>query len=304
MEPQVTAKRASTSSIKSPKEILATEKAAKAFEQPSHMIMNRRSRDMTKYYHFHEDHGHETNQCHELRHQIEEVVKSVQLAHLVKGIKKGNAKAFDTQLGEWKKRDKDIIPSKAPNLMVNREGYTLRRKSAEEAVNRIGEITFPLSKSPYNLLLRRTAMQKMGIVVSTIHAAIKFHTPYMEEKIIVNDKHPEHTIVIGKQLPTSFKRKLQDLLRSNVTVFACTYANMIGIPRTIIVRGKLVNTEHKLNEYKHIEQVKRKKRVLAPEQNEAVCKEVNELTKAGILCEVKYHTWVANLVMVKKSYGG
>ncbi|GJR49156.1 reverse transcriptase domain-containing protein [Tanacetum coccineum] len=32
------------------------------------------------------------------------------------------------------------------------------------------------SDSPYNMLLGRTAMQKMGIVVSTIHEAIKFHT--------------------------------------------------------------------------------------------------------------------------------
>ncbi|GJZ96630.1 reverse transcriptase domain-containing protein [Tanacetum coccineum] len=32
------------------------------------------------------------------------------------------------------------------------------------------------SDSPYNMLLGRTAIQKMGIVVSTIHGAIKFHT--------------------------------------------------------------------------------------------------------------------------------
>ncbi|GJY19491.1 hypothetical protein Tco_0390982 [Tanacetum coccineum] len=34
-----------------------------------------------------------------------------------------------------------------------------------------------ISDSPHNLLLGRTAMQQMGIVVSTIHGAIKFHTP-------------------------------------------------------------------------------------------------------------------------------
>ncbi|GJY27792.1 hypothetical protein Tco_0403559 [Tanacetum coccineum] len=32
------------------------------------------------------------------------------------------------------------------------------------------------SDSPYNMLLGRTTMQKMGIIVSTIHEAIKFHT--------------------------------------------------------------------------------------------------------------------------------
>ncbi|GJU23035.1 hypothetical protein Tco_1156377 [Tanacetum coccineum] len=108
------------------------------------MVGNKRSRDMSKYFHFCEDHRHETNQCQELRHQIEEAIKSGQLAHLVKGIKKGKAKIFDTQLGEWKKGYKDIIPAEAPILMLDREGHTLKRKSTEESVNGIGEITFPL----------------------------------------------------------------------------------------------------------------------------------------------------------------
>ncbi|GKB24146.1 hypothetical protein Tco_0863547 [Tanacetum coccineum] len=269
-----------------PREILATEKVAKSLEQLLRM--------------------------------------SGQLAHLVKGIKKGKAKAFDTQLGEWKKGDKEIIPTEALILMVNRGGHTSKIKSTEESVNRIGEITFPpisgfdnspdpviirlkptirslrvdskillvgfsgehlwplgevplevtmeetpyirtetlnfvivRSNSLYNLLIGRTTMQKMGIVVSTIHAAIKFCTPCgigtvfstyepnkvkegqkkvketvpevtkdvlscldAEERIIVNDKHPEQIVVIGKQLPTTFKRRLQDLMWSNADVFA------------------------------------------------------------------------------------
>nr|GEY15103.1 reverse transcriptase domain-containing protein [Tanacetum cinerariifolium] len=145
------------------------------------------------------------------------------------------------------------------------------------------------SSSPYNLLIGRIVMKKMGIVVSTIHAAIKFHTlsrigivfstyepniveegqknvketipkvmkdvlNYVdaEEMIIVNDKYPGQAIDIGKQLPTSFKGKLQDLLNA---------------------------------------------------ENHYAYKEVDELKKAGILREVKYQTWVANPVMVKKSDG-
>ncbi|GJR68346.1 hypothetical protein Tco_0014411 [Tanacetum coccineum] len=84
------------------------------------------------------DHEYETNQCRELRHQIEEAVKSGQLAHLVKCIKKGKAKASDTQLGEWKKGDKDIILAEALILMVNRESHTTKRKSTKESINRIG----------------------------------------------------------------------------------------------------------------------------------------------------------------------
>ncbi|GJY40032.1 reverse transcriptase domain-containing protein [Tanacetum coccineum] len=67
-----------------------------------------------------------------------------------------------------------------------------------------------------------------------------------------------------------------------------------------MVEGKPFNTEHKLNENKHIEPVKKKKRGLALERNEATCKEVEELLKPDILREVKYQTWVVNLIMEKK----
>ncbi|GJY87114.1 hypothetical protein Tco_0501742 [Tanacetum coccineum] len=85
---------------KSPREILATEKVTKTFEQAPCLPRSKQSRDMSKYCHFYEDHGHDTNKCRELTHQIKEAVKLGHLAHLVKGIKKGKAKASDTQLGE------------------------------------------------------------------------------------------------------------------------------------------------------------------------------------------------------------
>ncbi|GJX02942.1 hypothetical protein Tco_1396681 [Tanacetum coccineum] len=154
----------------------------------------------------------------------------------------------------------------------------------------------------------------MGIVVSTIYGAIKFHTPRgigivfstykpdkvregvknfkevsleevkgilsctdAEERIIVNSKYPEQMVIIGKQLSANFKEKIQDLLRSNADVFAWTHGDITGIPRTIMVGGKPFITEHKLNEYKHIKPVKQKKRGLGPDRSAAVCKEVEEL---------------------------
>ncbi|GKB87441.1 hypothetical protein Tco_0959713 [Tanacetum coccineum] len=47
--------------------------------------------------------------------------KIKKLAHLVKGIKTGKAKVLDTQLGEWKKGDKDTTPVEAPILMISRK---------------------------------------------------------------------------------------------------------------------------------------------------------------------------------------
>nr|GEV85148.1 retrotransposon protein, putative, Ty3-gypsy subclass [Tanacetum cinerariifolium]GEV85664.1 retrotransposon protein, putative, Ty3-gypsy subclass [Tanacetum cinerariifolium] len=184
----------------------------------------------------------------------------------------------------------------------------------------------------------RTAMQRMGIVVSTIHEAIKFHTEKGietvlstdgsnkgtkrakkihakskervlscvndKEKIIVNTKYPDQTVTIGKQLPDYFKKELQNLLKSNANVFAWTHADMTGIPRTIMILGNPFNTEHKLNECSHIKPIKQNKRGLGPDRSMAAYKEIKELTKAGILLKAKRHTWVANPVMVKKSDGG
>ncbi|GKF92980.1 hypothetical protein Tco_0279699, partial [Tanacetum coccineum] len=82
---------------------------------------------------------------------------------------------------------------------------------------------------------------------------IRVHRSY---RIVVNDKHPEQTVVVGKQLTNIFKKKLQDLLRFNADVFAWMYADMTRILRTIMVGGKSFNTEHKLNDYKHIEPLK------------------------------------------------
>ncbi|GKA07783.1 hypothetical protein Tco_0687007 [Tanacetum coccineum] len=94
------------------------------FEQPHRLLESRQSHDMSKYCHFHEDHGHDTNKCRELRHQIEEAIRSGQLAHLVKGVKKGKAKVSDTQLGEWKKGDKDTALVEAPITWISWNGHT------------------------------------------------------------------------------------------------------------------------------------------------------------------------------------
>ncbi|GKB31832.1 reverse transcriptase domain-containing protein, partial [Tanacetum coccineum] len=359
MEYQMITEKVSTDLIKSPREILATEKEAKTFEQPPSMVRSRRSRDMSKYCHFHEDHGHDTNQCRELRHQIEETIKSGKLAHLVKGIKKGKTKALGDHLPLISSYDNSsdpvIIWVRISERQVNRaykdsgSSYeviyehcflklkpsirALRVDSKIPLIGFLGEQSGPLEEvplevtigeSPYtrketlnfvivssdshhDLLLGRTAMKKMSIVVSRVHATIKFHTPYIigtmsstyeSNKVEEGQKRYAEKTIIIKKLPTSFKKRLQDLLRSNANVFTWTYADITGIPRTITVGGKPVNTEHKLNEYNHIKPIKPKKHGLCLDRKEAACKEVNKLTNVGALRKAKDQTWVANLVMV------
>nr|GEU44978.1 retrovirus-related Pol polyprotein from transposon TNT 1-94 [Tanacetum cinerariifolium] len=73
------------------------------------------------------------------------------------------------------------------------------------------------------------------------------------------------------------------------------------VPRTLIIGGEAFNIEHRVNKLKHLELVKQKKRNQASKRNEAIRVQVKELTKANILREVKYQTWVSNHVIVNKA---
>nr|GEV61837.1 hypothetical protein [Tanacetum cinerariifolium] len=66
------------------KEIFATERVAKTFEHPPMLPGPNWTKDKTRYCHFHEEYGHETNKCQELKHHIEEAIKTGQLAHMRK----------------------------------------------------------------------------------------------------------------------------------------------------------------------------------------------------------------------------
>ncbi|GKA38003.1 reverse transcriptase domain-containing protein [Tanacetum coccineum] len=78
-------------------------------------------------------------------------------------------------------------------------------------------------------------------------------------------------------------------------IFAWTPTDMTGIPRVI--------TEHSLDTYPYIEPKVQKKSSLDPDRRKVVTDEVNEWLKADIVRRVRYPTWVANPVLVKKVNG-
>ncbi|GJW06740.1 hypothetical protein Tco_1569163 [Tanacetum coccineum] len=116
-----------------------------------------------------------------------------------------------------------------------------------------------------------------------------------EEKIVVNDNYPEQLVTIGGGLSPECRHALIHTLRKNVDIFAWTPADMADIPRSIM--------EHNLDTYPHIEPKAQKKRSLAPDKRKVVTDEVNEWLKAGIVRRVRYPTWFANPVLVKKVDG-
>ena len=58
---------------------------------------------------------------------------------------------------------------------------------------------------------------------------------------------------------------------------------------------------HKLNVLPSFPPVRQKKRVFAPERDQAIAEEVRKLQEVSFIREVYYPDWLANVVMVKKA---
>nr|GEY09238.1 reverse transcriptase domain-containing protein [Tanacetum cinerariifolium] len=72
---------------RTPKEILAAE--AGKFQPPPPMVTPVEKRNSNKFCDFHNDKGHSTDECMQLKKQIEELVRAGKLSHLIKEIKHG-----------------------------------------------------------------------------------------------------------------------------------------------------------------------------------------------------------------------
>uniref|UniRef100_A0A2N9I2W9 Uncharacterized protein n=1 Tax=Fagus sylvatica TaxID=28930 RepID=A0A2N9I2W9_FAGSY len=112
--------------------------------------------------------------------------------------------------------------------------------------------------------------------------------------IELEDGRPERTTKIGADLPPKIKESLVQFLKDNKDVFAWSHEDMPGINPSII--------SHKLNVDPSLRPIKQKRRVFAPERNNAIMEEVDKLLAANFIREVFYPDWLANVVMVKKSY--
>ncbi|GJZ34142.1 reverse transcriptase domain-containing protein [Tanacetum coccineum] len=237
---------------------------------------------MSKYRHFHEDYGHEINDCCQLRSQIEEAVKLGQLSHLVKEIKKERAKASENQRVEGKK-DKGTTPTEAPILMIRQgESYT-RDNTSEDFITEGREITFPSvtrgSNSSAPVIIKA---KTFGREVGRVHMDSGSSCEFIYEHCFMKLKPSIRASKIDSKIPLIGFSGEKSCSNGEIPLEIT-----IGDPP--LARRETLNCHCK---------------GLGPDRNTAACKEVEELTKEGILREVKHQTWVANPIMVKKSDKG
>ncbi|XP_072064426.1 uncharacterized protein [Arachis hypogaea] len=107
-------------------------------------------------------------------------------------------------------------------------------------------------------------------------------------KVTLTDDHTKFTF-IGASLEKGAKEKLITFLRQNTDLFAWTSGDMPGISPSVITHRLAVNPTAR--------PVSQKKRNLGTEKRAASMSEVNKLIDAQFIRELRFTTWLANIVM-------
>nr|GEX76670.1 hypothetical protein [Tanacetum cinerariifolium] len=171
--------------IGTPKGILSIESIS--FTEPPPLIRTPEKQNLNKLCDYHRDRGHNTNDCYQLRKQIEEAVASGKLAHLVKDICQNNQRNGNPGRNSVKKpRCQQLVKTQKVQDSNDRffKGNISSLRSNGSSSN-FGEgksktvlMKFAIIKchSPYNIIIGRTEMRSLGVVGSTIYSMIKFPT--------------------------------------------------------------------------------------------------------------------------------
>ena len=100
------------------------------------------------------------------------------------------------------------------------------------------------------------------------------------ETVVLADDKTTKTTRIGTTLSPGIRASLIQFLQENLDIFAWSHEDMPGIPTEII--------RHKLNVNPESKPVQQRRRIFAPERDQAVRDEVARLLTAGFIREVYY----------------
>nr|GEZ05801.1 hypothetical protein [Tanacetum cinerariifolium] len=264
---------------------------AEKFQPPPHMVTPVEKRSNNKSYDFHNDKGHSTDECMQLKKKIEELVRAGKLSHLIKEIKQGRDQS--KKVTQSFKRVREITFPSLTTSSGTEGPLVIEAKIGGHMIHRILLVTIGdadhstrawmnfmivRSLSPYNGIIRRLRIKEIQAVPSTAHEMLKF--PADGEIVTIRN-----TILIPAECATV-------ITSSKEIPKEARPSDMTGVPRSV--------AEHRLNIREGYSPIRQKKRGQASERAKAIQAEVQKLVEAGIMREVYYHDWLSNPVMVKK----
>ena len=100
------------------------------------------------------------------------------------------------------------------------------------------------------------------------------------EEVFLDYSNHKRTTKIGTPASPTVRQELITFLRSNRDIFAWTHEDMPKIDPSVII--------HRLNVSPSFPPIRQKKRVFAPERDQAIAEEVRKLQEASFIREVYY----------------
>uniref|UniRef100_A0A2N9EWP2 Reverse transcriptase RNase H-like domain-containing protein n=1 Tax=Fagus sylvatica TaxID=28930 RepID=A0A2N9EWP2_FAGSY len=147
--------------------------------------------------------------------------------------------------------------------------------------------------SAYNVIIGRPTLNKLRAVTSTYHLLVCFPTEHGIGKLKRDQAAARECYFASLGLETKHQTMAigegQKLVEPTEKLKHAWYRPL----------GHL----HKLNVDSSMRPIKQKRRVFAPDRNQAISNEVEKLLTVGFIREVYYFDWLANVVMVKNSNG-
>ncbi|GJT93113.1 reverse transcriptase domain-containing protein [Tanacetum coccineum] len=229
------------------------------------MVTPVEKRNSNKFCDFHNDKGHSTDECMQLKKQIEELVRAGKLSHLIKEIKQSQDQ---TKVGKKETLAKDkslVVPSTAH-----------------------GMLKFPVDGGIVTICSTILIPAECAIVTTSFKEILKeAEVRYENFKIALHLNFPDQEVAIRGTLSAKGQTELCSLLKENLDIFAWQPSDMTGVPQSI--------AEHRLNIREGYSPVRQKKMGQASESTKAIQAEMAEsdeektafYTSQGVYCYTK-----------------
>nr|GEV78741.1 reverse transcriptase domain-containing protein [Tanacetum cinerariifolium] len=237
------------------------------FQPPPPMVTPVEKRSSSKFCYFHNDKGHSTNECMQLKKQIEELVRAGKLSHLIKEIKQGRDQS--------KTRKKETAAKDKPTAIYMVQSWQrIVKQKVIQSFKRVREIAFPQltasngTEGPLVIevemgghVIHRMYIDGVEGGIATIRNTILIPTECAS--VTTSSVTPKK----GRTHPANFTVALHPDFPDQEP------SDMTGVPRFV--------AEHRLNIQEGYTLVRQKKRGQAPERARAIwLKKTKKRTKS------------------------
>ncbi|XP_057760155.1 uncharacterized protein LOC130980501 [Arachis stenosperma] len=246
--------------------------------------------DKSKHYAFHQKYGHTTDECVIAKDLLERLARQGLLDKYIEGRKHRESNREEHHQTSASKETNKWLNNNPPKGVINyiSGGFAgggetnSARKRSYRAMLAIEGTTPPNNKD----------IQDLEITFN--QADICSAAPHTDDPVVISIQTGDLLVTyIGQALRGQQRSELIKLLQDYADLFAWTPADMPGISPDIIC--------HKLATNKTSRPIAQKKRNLGTEKSKAALEETEKLLKANFIKEIRFTTWLSNVVMVRKN---